>query len=338
MECDIVIPVWNQPAITKECIESVLRHTEGVDYGLIIIDNGSDDETRRYLDSLKTIKVVPITVIRKDKNAGFIKAVNQGIRMSKAASLCIMNNDTLATAEWLKEMLAVLHKDNDIGIVNPSSNNLGQKPQEGEPMEIYAEKLKKECGRFVELGAAIGFCMLIKREVIEKIGLLDEIYGMGNFEDTDFSRRAIKEGYRCVRACGAYVYHRENTSFNRLKTYDDDFKRNRQIYEFRWGKPKRLAYILDAHDENALCRLNQEFLRTARSGNWVWCFTKRHIELPQHSNIICRDIPGKRFYLKTVFSILKKKKKFDSIFVREESLGRILELLAFLHRARIEYY
>lgn len=337
MGCDIIIPVWNQHTFTKDCIDSIVKNTD-IDYRLIIIDNASGDTTRRYLEGLKEMKSPPVTLIRNEKNIGFVKAANQGIDLSTAPYICILNNDTLATKNWLKIMIDILNSQKDIAIVNPSSNTLGQRPAKGEPIGLYAERLSKESDRYVELGAAVGFCMLIKREVIKKIGAFDEIYGMGNFEDTDFSRRVIKEGYRCVRACGAYVYHREGSSFNRMKTFEEDFKRNREIYEFRWGRPKRVAYVLDYYDTNILKRLELESIKLARDGNWIWYFSKKHIGTPEHSNIIYEEYSPKNFYLKTIFKILKKKKKFDEIFVGGEKFGRVLEGLSFIHKAKINYY
>jgi GT2 family glycosyltransferase len=337
MSCDIIIPVWNQPAFTKDCVDSVIRNT-AADYRIIIIDNGSDEETRKYLEGLKGLSRPPVMVVRNERNAGFVKAANQGITLSTAPYICLLNNDTVVTNGWLAEMLSVADSAGDIGIVNPSSNNLGQRPEKGEPVELYAEKLKAEAGRFIELGAAIGFCMLIKRRLIDRIGAFDEIYGMGNFEDTDFSRRAVKEGYRCVRARGAYVYHRESSSFGRLKGFETEFRRNREIYEFRWGRPRRAAYILDRYDANTLKRLGAESVTLARGGNWVWYFLKEQLSLPEHSNIIYRRIAADNFYPRVIFEVLRKKKKFNEIFVGGEKFGRLMERLSFIHKARVGYY
>lgn len=338
MICDIIIPVWNQLAFTKDCIDSVLRNTGDVGYRVVIIDNASGEETRLYLESVRDEGMSRVLLIRNEKNAGFIKAVNQGIAASDSPYVCILNNDTLVTDGWLSEMISVASGSDDTGIVNPSSNTLGQRPSSGEPLELYAQKFKPHTGRSVELGAAIGFCMLIKREVIQRIGSFDEIYGMGNFEDTDFSRKAIREGYKCVRACGAYVYHRENTSFNKIKTFDEDFRRNRAIFEFRWGKPKRVAYVLETCDENLLKKISRDSLKLARLGNWVHLYSKDAGLLPEHSNIIRRQLSPDNFYLRTAFNILKKKKKFDSVFVGDERFGNILKRFGFIHKAKIEYY
>ncbi len=334
MRCDIIIPVWNNLRFTVDCVNSIREHTT-YPFRLIMVDNASNDETRKYLEDIKGVQVL---LIRNEENLGFVKAVNQGITASDGSYVCVLNNDTIVTDGWLEEMITIAGLEKEIGIVNPSSNNLGQRPAPGESITLYAERLKKESGKFVELGAAIGFCMLIKREILARIGGLDEIYGMGNFEDTDFSRRAVKEGYKCVMACGAYVYHRENSSFNMVKTFNEDFNRNREIYEFRWGKPKRLAYVLDSYDDNILKRLEADSIKLARGGSWVWYFLKDDLEVPRHSNIKVVELPEKYFYLKTIFRILKKKKKFDEIFVGSERLFNVLERMSFIHKAKISYY
>ena len=338
MKCDIIIPVWNQLAFTKDCVDSIKKNTDGNDWRLIIIDNASGPETKTYLETVKASGELPLMLIRNEENLGFVKAVNQGINASDAPFICLLNNDTLVARGWLKEMVAIADSRPDIGIVNPSSNNLGQRPANGEPIELYAEKIKAGAGKFTELGAAIGFCMLIKREVINKIGLFDEIYGMGNFEDTDFSRKAVKEGYICVRACGAYVYHRESSSFGKVKTFNEDFNRNKEIFEFRWGKPQRVAYILDQYDANILKRLEADSMKLARGGNWVWFFIKDDAQIPAHSNIRKITLGKGKFYIKTILKILTKKKRFSEIFVGEENFGRLLEALSFIHKAKVGYY
>ncbi len=338
MNCDIIIPVWNQLSLTKDCIDSIFKNTLSDDYRIIFIDNASDDAAKNYLEGLNKAWPKQIILIRNEKNVGFVKAINQGIAASAASYVCLLNNDTLVSKGWLKEMIAIAALADDIGIVNPSSNNLGQKPAQGEPIELYAAKIAKHSGEFSELGAAIGFCMLIKRKLFEKIGAFDEIYGMGNFEDTDFSRRSAQAGFRSVRACGAYVYHRENTSFSKVKTFDDDFKRNREIYEFRWGKPKRIAYILDKVDMNFMKKTNCLSMGLAKKGNWIWYFVKDPIVVPKHSNIIIKYFNKGWFYPKVIFNILKRKKRFDEIFVGTEGISRILNNLKFIHKAVIKYY
>ncbi len=336
MKCDIVMPVWNNLKLTRDCIESIIKNTD-IDYRLVIIDNASGIETRTYLEDLKGKEGSRVALVRNENNLGFVKAANQGVRLSDAPYVCLINNDTIVTSGWLSEMIRIADSSNKIGLVNPSSNNLGQKPDKGESIEAYAGRLKKESMLFTEIGSAIGFCMLIKKDLIDKIGVFDEIYGMGNFEDTDYSRRAIKEGFYCVRAHRAYVYHREGSSFGRNMVFDENFERNRQIYEFRWGRRRWIAYIISSFEDNIIKRLEKDIMPEARKGLWIWYFSNKRLELPQHSNIIA-NIFMKHFYLKTLWKILMRKKRFSEIFVTDERFAKVLERLSFIHKAKVQYY
>src|SRR3990167_9235110 len=129
MICDIIIPVWNQLEFTKNCIDSISKNTR--DFRLIIIDNASDSQTRDFLGALKD-RGDPILLVRNEQNLGFVKAANQGMRLSDAPYICLLNNDTLVTAGWLEEMVSILEKNPNIGLLNPSSNTLGQRPGKGE--------------------------------------------------------------------------------------------------------------------------------------------------------------------------------------------------------------
>ncbi|MCK4818221.1 glycosyltransferase family 2 protein, partial [bacterium] len=205
-KCDIVIPVWNELVMTKECLESIYKNTR-TDYRLIIIDNGSDEETKEYFRAISHKSKFKVTLIRNKKNIGALKALNQGMNLSDAEFVCLLNNDTQVTDGWLTEMIKVAESSEDIGIVNANSNTFGCRPKRRQPLEILARELKSYSGEYSELAWASGFCMLIKRKLIQEVGLFDEIYGMGTFEDADFCKRAQDLGYLSVCAKAAYVYH-----------------------------------------------------------------------------------------------------------------------------------
>ena len=194
MRCDIIIPIWNQPAFTKECIAIVVRNTNPLrsPYRLILIDNGSDSETRDYLKSL-SIKDVDVMLIRNEQNLGFVKAVNQGLKASNAPYVCLLNNDTITSPGWLERLADFAESHKDAGLLNPVCDG-----HLDTPIDEYARRLESNKGRYMEMNQCFGFCMLIKREVIDRIGYLDEAFGIGGFDDTDYSMRAHKAGYRSV--------------------------------------------------------------------------------------------------------------------------------------------
>ena len=336
MKCDIIIPIWNHLEFTRDCINNIAKNTK-CPFRLILIDNGSRKEAQNYLASLLKRTNLEIKIIRNETNLGFVKAVNQGLRESKAPYICVMNNDTIVTDGWLTELIDLAGSDSRIGLVNPSSNNLGQKPPFGN-IAKYAKTLKKFKGEFIEMGAALGFCLLIKRDIFEKIGFFDEIYGVGNFDDTDYSRRVESLGFVCVRAKAAYVYHSISKSFNLKKAkFDEIFGKNKEIFNKRWGRPKRLLYIMTKDHKKLYDWIRAESVRKARFGNWVWLFMKRSnlFWIKEHSNVRVFYLPKMLFKQNCVFRILKRKKRFDSIYVDEDGFRRRLNRLKRFHNADV---
>jgi len=324
--CDIIIPVWNQRKYTRDCIESIFSNTK-YPYKIILVDNASSSETVEYLEGLRGDK--RLTLIRNSKNLGFIKAVNKGISSSDGGFVCILNNDTIVTPGWLEEMIKVMRKDTAIGIVNPSSNTLGQKLEENETPIEHAKRSRYQTGQYVELGNAFGFCMLIKRELFKKIGLFDESYGMGYFEDTDFSLRAKEKGYKTVRAFSPYVYHIESGSFNLLKSFNKDFRKNKRLFESKWGKTERVAVVFENINSKSMNRLGDILKEHAKENSWVYVIapiaeTRQFFE--KHSNITFYNFKS-FFYMKAFFKILFKKKKPCVIYSEKRIFPRALKLL-----------
>ena len=336
--CDIVIPVWNQLEYTKECLMSLFKSTSFA-FRLIIVDNASDTRTAQYLDSVKEKNPEQVALIINSENLGFVKAANRGIKKSTAPYVCLLNNDTQVAKGWLTEMVKVAEARDDIGIVNPNSNTLGWKPKKRQSLEAVAQELKSYSGEYSRLPWASGFCMLIKRKVIQKVGLFDEIYGMGTFEDADFSKRAQGLGYSCVCARASYVYHRERRSFIKFKKFDRDFERNRQIFFSKWGRIERILYILTKHNPAYTEKVNREAVKLACQGDTIWIFLKGkdRREINGHSNVYVYNLPRPFFSLISIWRILKRKKKFDKICVDDKDYAKRLNNFKLLHKAEVIY-
>ncbi|MBI1953053.1 MAG: glycosyltransferase family 2 protein [Candidatus Omnitrophica bacterium] len=238
--CDIVIPVWNQPELTARCLQSLERCRE-TRARLILVDNGSDAPTQELLERARARRPDSIRVLRNERNLGFIRATNQGIRAGDSDWVCLLNNDTVVAPGWLSEMIQVAQADPRIGLVNPTSNSLGF-PLSAPSVDEQAKTLRDQRGRWAELSTALGFCLLARRSLLNQVGLLDESFGMGNFDDDDLSRRVRQAGFLCVRSRGAYVYHEEKASFRRLPGWEDAFDENRRRFESRWGKRIRILW------------------------------------------------------------------------------------------------
>jgi GT2 family glycosyltransferase len=342
MTCEIIIPVWNELQLTKECIDSIIENTH-YPYRLIIIDNGSQDQTKSYLEELKKKGDMEVTLIRNEENLGFVKAVNQGLRVSSALYVCILNNDTLVADGWLEEMIEVTKNNPQIGIINPSSNSLGQYLSKGDSIESYAIRLKQFKGQWGEMAQCSGFCMLIKREVIDRLGFFDEVYQIGYCEETDYCRRAQRSGFIFARARAAYVYHKERSTFDRMPDREEIFRRNQDILFRRWGKPLRIAYLVSnsLKDRPKEQRVKKISLAIARDNHQAWLFLKKSLgqlnEMIEHSNIRYFWLADTLYRLTCIYKILKRKrkKKIDIILTEDRILNNILRKLKFYHQADI---
>ncbi len=333
MRCDIVIPVWNMKGLTERCVNSIIEHTR-FPYRIIIIDNASGKETADYLKSLRDRKDIDVLLIRNGENLGNSKAANQGMRASDAEYVCVLDNDTLVMDGWLTEMVGAAEGDGRIGIVNPLSNYGARRPI-GRSWESVASRVyRRGRGDHIETAAAIGFCFLIKREVIDRIGLWSEAYGPGYFEDTEYSVRAIRNGYKIAIAQGAYVVHLEHSSFKKTGGFDELFQKNQKLFYDEFGRARRLLYILTGKDTFGLEKYAYD---TAQNRHWIWVFLKKgvDIDLPRHAYIRCFRLGGAFFEVDCIARILSKKKRFDRIYSDAPLLNRRLESLKGIHKAEV---
>jgi FkbM family methyltransferase len=233
----IVVVAHNQLAYTRRCLDSVRRFTDEP-YELIVVDNGSSDGTPEYLPSRPGVQL-----IANADNRGFPAAANQGIRAARGQQVLLLNNDCVVTTGWLTRLLAALGSAPDVGLAGPCSNFVSgaQHVAVG-----YEEDLLGLDGFAWDWGKAndgvredtdrlVGFCLLARRELVDRIGLLDERFGVGCFEDDDYGRRALRAGYRLVIARDAFVHHFGGRTF--LGTRCDFaalMAKNRQLFEAKW--------------------------------------------------------------------------------------------------------
>ncbi len=339
--CDIVICVWNNKQTTKECIESIYKNTQ-YPYRLVLIDNASGEETRIYLEDLKNDPQFNVILIRNEENLGNTKAVNQGLTATDAPYVVNLDNDTYVTEGWLTEMVKVAESDSQIGMV--ASAGRGGFPPESNSIndiEEVAKKVALRCGQVMEMATADCYCILIKREVIKKVGLWDEIFSPGYFDDTDYCRRTTQAGFKIAAALGAYVYHKEGSSFKKKNPRKEElFSRNEKTFLKRYGSPQRLLYIIDEARNGQLEEIKESAYQMAQKANWVWVLRKQSLPSPQlvvHSHIKQFGLSDFCFSLRAVARVLlRQKKKFDRIYVTNKKLKNKLELCQWLHKAHVE--
>lgn len=242
MSTSIVILTFNKIEYTKKCIESIRKFTDMTKCEVIIVDNNSTDETRDWLIKQKDLKV-----ILNDENVGFPKGCNIGIKAAeKENDILLLNNDTIVTYNWLTNLNECLNSDELIGAVGPVTNSsayyqqieVDYKDIEGiYEFGLNHNKSNKEL--WEQRQKLIGFCMLIKRKALDEVGLLDEIFTPGNFEDDDYSIRLIDKGYKLVLCRDTFIHHYGGASFSKNKDYSAIIAKNEKAFMRKWGFTSR---------------------------------------------------------------------------------------------------
>ncbi|MBL7645977.1 MAG: glycosyltransferase [Candidatus Hydrogenedentes bacterium] len=213
----IIIPAFNQLGYTRQCIASILENTEG-EYRLILVDNGSTEAVYEFFCAVPG--AVPI---RSETNLGFAAGVNLGLRVAEGHVL-LLNNDTLVPRGWLTGLCAALESAPDIGVVGPMSNYVSGSQlipelrfESLDDINAYAEERRAQHGgRLRDVARLVGFCMLIRDRVVAEVGLMDEAFGLGNFEDDDYCVRVLRAGYRLCVDEASFVFHYGNRTFHAL--------------------------------------------------------------------------------------------------------------------------
>ncbi len=238
----IVIPVHNQLEATRNCWLSIKKNTS-LPYQLVLVDNGSSEEVTYEADQNN------IEVIRNESNMGFAYACNQGIKRTYGEYVVILNNDTILPPGWLQKLMRHMESDESVGIVGPSTSfasTIQQIPvsykSERELYEFSEDVYEKNRHRSVEVEKIVGVCMLMRRMMLDEIGLFDTRFGIGNFEDDDICLRARLAGYKVLWARDAFVHHEGSKTFRSIDVdYGRLMEENRRRFTAKWAPVASLA-------------------------------------------------------------------------------------------------
>lgn len=230
---DVIVCVHNGKEETLNCLESLIDNWSSKISGeIIIIDDASSDDTCRALSDFANANKL-IRIHRLPKQSYYTKAANAGLKQSTAKYRTLLNSDTVVTSGWREKILSVFQSCDQIGIVGPLSNaastqsvphfksgpkqtavNLmppGVVPEDFS--KVLLQAMNMDSPPFVPL--VHGFCMTVKSDVIDVIGLLDEdLFPNGYGEENDYCFRADDAGFILAVAVNAFVYHRKSVSYS----------------------------------------------------------------------------------------------------------------------------
>jgi len=237
---------------TVPCLESVLGKTVWPDLEVVVVDNNSSDGTPGYLQGLAA-RDSRIRCVLNGENRGFAGGNNDGVRVATGDSIVLLNNDTIVTEGWLERLLAPLEGDPSVGLAGPVSNAVGNEQKihcaglsPGEIMKEGRLWTAMSGGDRFETDRLGFFCVATRRDVWERVGPLDEGFGLGFYEDDDYCLRVRRAGYRLLCVEDVFVYHKGSGTFDKSPEKTRELlKGNRERLERKHGARYRPRHLRD---------------------------------------------------------------------------------------------
>ena len=238
-KCDVIIPVYKSPEWVKLCVYSVFKNTDLKLLNKVYLINDCDDElTINCLNNLKD-KYSKIEIIQNEKNLGFVKTANKGLKKSTADYVLLLNTDCILANNTIGKLISHIEKNKNIGLICPISSNAANLTLDMFDgfsfMQMDKLLEKKFLGQSFSACTVVGNCLMITRKCIEEVGLLDEAYGTGYGEETDYQFKAMEKGFEAKVAIDTYVFHKSEVSFGTSKEKQERLKKNRDLFFERWG-------------------------------------------------------------------------------------------------------
>ncbi|WP_198145888.1 glycosyltransferase [Desulfonatronovibrio magnus] len=284
MSTSLIIPVHNNLKLTRQCVDSILKHTDLKHSEIIIIDNGSTDGSSSYLTSLHTQG--QIKLIKNLTNKGFAKACNQGAKAAQNELLLFLNNDTIVTEDWLHNLNTCLKRHPKCAAVSPKllyPDNTVQHAgvvftRKKTIWHIYKglhsnhPAVNKERS-FQAITAA---CMLTYQHLFFEVGMFDERF-INGFEDIDLCLKYAQAGYSCFYCPKSVVYHLESKTPGRFERTKDNENLLFRLWSNKVSCDEHLYYNEDLiNTDYHTCKSGEKsFIMYDHNDNHYWNTAKK---------------------------------------------------------------
>lgn len=200
----LIVLNWNTYSLTSECLAAIRRHGPPAQ-DVIVVDNGSEDgSAERLAAGLRSNE----RLLALPRNLGYAAGVNRGLALAREDRVCLLNSDCVPTKGWLSALNETMTR-RGAGLVGPYSNECGGKQRRKSWPARVLPFLRQECP-CEELSF---FCVLIRKDVLDRIGGMDERFGKGYYEDIDYCRRAAAAGFSLWISGKSWVWHRGQATF-----------------------------------------------------------------------------------------------------------------------------
>jgi GT2 family glycosyltransferase len=232
----IIIPTHNGLELLRGCIASIRLRTKQP-YEMIVVDNGSTDGTLAWCDQER------IPCLSLPVNAGYPAACNKGLQLASGDTFVLLKPSIVVTPNWLSVLIKALDSQADVGIVGPAfSHGSGSQQAEvtyrtpDEFQEIAAKTNRPNPAKWKSVDRVVGSCMVFSRSLLDSIGMLDERFSPGFYEDDDYCYRAKLRGYKVLVCHDCLMDSEGSVGFKQqgLQKRKSLMERNRQLFVDKW--------------------------------------------------------------------------------------------------------
>ncbi len=239
-QVSIIVPVYNNEKLTIECLSSLLAHTRGTEYEVIVIDDGSTQKTRDVLSNVRNI-----TYLRNPENRGFLLSCNYAAEKARGRFLLILNNDVQFTKGWLSPLVETFSEYESVGAVSPKILYPNGRLQEA-GARIKQDSYSQLIGLWDDPGLprysyvrevdyCSGVCLLVETEMFRRVGGFDTEFAPAYCEDCDLCFRLRKLGKHILYNPDSVIMHHLSATTNVDPVYKLRLAvRNAQKLTERW--------------------------------------------------------------------------------------------------------
>ena len=246
---DVVLPVWNRPNETRNCLVNLINHTP--ESRLIMLDCGSERETEKLLQEFADGLDDRALLMRDDSNIGFVRAANRGFERSEAPFVALVRNSTEVCAGWLEPLLDFAAAHPEAGILVPRLSPGGI-----------------ACGGPVEVSGGSLAAMVVRRELLLQTGGFDEGMDGGVWCLRDYTRRACSKGFFTFQVPGPAVSCQEEVLLGSERRREESLRRSQELFRERWGAGGSYLIHVPKGVDPALLRQKLDWLlKGARHGD-----------------------------------------------------------------------
>lgn len=264
----IILSFNNYEETTGKCLDALSADPDYRNWQVIVVDNASDTNTQQQLCEAKH-HYPEVEFVISSQNVGFAAGNNIGIKLATGDIIILLNSDAFPSPGMLGRLAEHFARDTQLGMVGPVTNAAGNEQCIYTKPDSMEEKINEGL-RYVSSGEHETlsayrldfFCVAIPKHVLRQVGLLDEEFGRGYYEDLDYSLRVKATGYRLGVAEDTFVYHRGSSSFGKIPSETKALlKRNKRLIVQKHG-----AGVIFQHVRQANLAMLSQYLSKKISG------------------------------------------------------------------------